>query len=129
MNLQALLLLAEDSAQYGDQTTSVAGASVWSIVAIIAMWLIFKKAGEHGWAAIIPFYNTYILFKITWGKGWKFLLLLIPIYNIILYIQTMIKLAHAYGKGTGFGWGLVLLNTIFMCILGFGDAQYQGVQA
>lgn len=129
MDLQTLLLFAEDAAQYGEQTTSTAGVSLWTIVGAIAMWLIFKKAGEHGWAAIIPFYNMYVLYKITWGNGWKFLLLLIPIYNIILYIQTMIKLAHAYGKSTGFGWGLALLNTIFMCILGFGDAQYQGVQA
>ena len=40
--------------------------SVWivsliiSIVAIVAMWKLFKKAGKPGWASLIPIYNTYI---------------------------------------------------------------------
>ena len=36
-----------------------------AILGIIAMWKIFVKAGEPGWAAIVPFYNIYTLFKIT----------------------------------------------------------------
>lgn len=129
MYLKPLMLLAEDSADYLNSTASSVGALCVFILTVAALWLIFKKAGEQGWKAIIPFYNTYTLFKITWGSGWKFLLLLIPIYSIILYIQTMIKLAHAFGKVTAFGWGLVLFNVVFSCILAFGDAQYQGVQA
>ena len=128
MTLQSLLLLAEDY-ESGSAASSAGGVSVASILIIVATWMIFKKAGESGWKAIIPFYNTYTLFKIACGNGWKFLLLLIPIYGIVVYIQTMIKLAHAFGKSTGFGWGLALINVVFACILGFGDAQYQGVQA
>ena len=41
-----------------------------AVAAIVAMWRIFSKAGEPGWAAIVPLYNTYVLFKITWGNGW-----------------------------------------------------------
>lgn len=128
MTLQSLLLLAEDY-ESSSAASSAGGASVVSILILVATWMIFKKAGEAGWKAIIPFYNTYTLFKLTWGNGWKFLLLLIPIYGIIVYIQTQIKLAHAFGKSTGFGWGLVLVSVVFMCILGFGDAQYQGIPA
>ena len=98
-----------------------------SILAIIAMWKIFVKAGEPGWAAIIPFYNLYVLFKITWGNGWKFLLLLIPIANIVFYIITMVKLAKAFGKSGGFAVGLVFLSVIFYCILAFDQSQYMGV--
>lgn len=36
---------------------------------IAAYWLVFKKAGEPGWAALIPFYRTYVLYKITWSSG------------------------------------------------------------
>jgi len=97
------------------------------IVAIIALWKIFEKAGEPGWAAIIPFYNLYVLFKITWGNGWNFLLLLIPIANIVFYIITMVKLSKSFGKGGGFAVGLVFLSVIFYCILGFGSARYMGV--
>ena len=98
-----------------------------SVLAIIAMWKIFEKAGEPGWAAIIPFYNLYVLFKITWGNGWKFLLLLIPIANIVFYIITMVKLAKAFGKSGGFAVGLVFLSVIFYCILAFDQSQYLGV--
>lgn len=97
------------------------------VLAIVAMWKIFEKAGEPGWAAIIPFYNLYVLFKITWGSGWKFLLLLIPIANIVILIITMVKLAKAFGKSGGFAVGLIFLSIIFYCILAFDQSQYLGV--
>jgi len=97
------------------------------VLGIVAMWKIFEKAGEPGWAAIIPFYNLYVLFKITWGSGWKFLLLLIPIANIVFLIITMVKLAKAFGKSGGFAVGLIFLSIIFYCILAFDQSQYLGV--
>ena len=65
-------------------TTTISISVVVSILFVIGMWKMFAKAGEPGWASIIPFYNLYVLFKITWGKGAKFLLLLIPIFYAIL---------------------------------------------
>ena len=97
------------------------------VLGIVAMWKIFEKAGEPGWAAIIPFYNLYVLFKITWGNGWKFLLLLIPIANIVFAIITMVKLAKAFGKSGGFAVGLIFLSVIFYCILAFDHSEYAGV--
>lgn len=97
------------------------------VLAIVALWKIFVKAGEPGWAAIIPFYNLYVLFKITWGNGWKFLFLLIPIANIVFLIITMVKLAKAFGKSGGFAVGLIFLSVIFYCILAFDQSQYLGV--
>lgn len=44
------------------------------IVMIIALWKIYKKAGEHGWACLVPFYNNYVFYRMTWGNGWMFLL-------------------------------------------------------
>ena len=98
-----------------------------SVLAIVAMWKIFEKAGEPGWAAIIPFYNLYVLFKITWGNGWKFLLLLIPFAGIVFAIITIVKLAKAFGKSGGFAVGLIFLSIIFYCILAFDQSQYLGV--
>lgn len=98
-----------------------------SVVFLIGEWKTFEKAGEHGWASIIPFYNTYVLFKISWGQGWLFLLLLIPIVNLVIMIITMVKLGQAFGKSGGFNIGLVLLSSIFICILGFGESRYVGV--
>lgn len=93
---------------------------------VIALWFIFSKAGEPGWAAIVPLYNTYILYKITWGNGWLFLLLLIPIANIVIGIITAVYLGQAFKKSGGFIVGLVLLPIVFMPILGFGSSKYVG---
>ena len=52
-----------------------------------------------------------------------------PIVNIVVGIMVNFKLAKAFGKGTGFGFGLLFLNTIFILILGFGDTKYVGPAA
>ena len=109
-----------------------AGSTIisWLIAALMvaSLWLLFKKAGEEGWAAIVPFYNLYILFKITWGNGIMFLLLLIPIANIVIMIITYVKLAKAFGKGGGWACGLIFLGFIFLPIMAFSkDIVYVGV--
>lgn len=97
------------------------------IVAVVAgAWKMFVKAGKPGWAAIVPIYNTIVILEITGKPIWWIVLLFIPIVSIIIAIMVMIELAKAFGKGTGFGIGLVFLPFIFIPILGFGDAQYQG---
>lgn len=97
------------------------------ILGIAARWIIFDKAGVEGWKSIIPLYNTYIFYKITWGNGWYSLLLLVPVVNAVIGIVTFIKLAKAFDKGIGFAIGLIFLNVIFLPILAFGEAEYVGV--
>lgn len=99
---------------------------VVAILSIIAYWFIFEKAGEDGWKSLIPFYNTYILFKISWGNGWLFFLELIPIANIVILIIMLVKLSHAFGYGGGFATGLVFLPNIFLLILAFDASRYVG---
>lgn len=97
-----------------------------AVISLISMWKIFAKAGEAGWKALIPIYNMYILFQITWGKGIYFLLMLIPLANFVILIITYVKLANAFGKSGAFAVGIVFLPAIFMPILAFGSAEYQG---
>lgn len=100
------------------------------IVLIIAsLWVIFTKAGKPGWAAIVPFYNLWVLVEICGKSPVWFVLLLIPCVNIIVNLILMIDLARVFGKGAGFGLGLFFLGIIFFPILAFGDAQYQGPTA
>ncbi|HJA12985.1 MAG TPA: hypothetical protein H9799_08600 [Candidatus Mediterraneibacter merdipullorum] len=97
------------------------------ILVIIAEWKLFQKAGQPGWAAIVPFYNAYVLTKITWGIGWLFLLGFLPIGNIVFLILTWIRLARVFGKGGGYAAGLIFLPYIFLPMLAFGkSAVYQG---
>jgi hypothetical protein len=97
------------------------------VLMLAAMWKIFAKAGQPGWAAIIPIYNWIVWCKIVGRPAWWVLLLLIcfPIFFIILSID----LAKSFGKGVGFAVGLILLSIIFFPILGFGSATYQGPAA
>jgi len=99
------------------------------VLMIAAMWKIFTKAGQPGWASLIPIYNLYVLCKIAGRPGWWLLLMLIPFVNFIIIIILCIDLAKSFGKGVGFGLGLAFLGFIFCPILGFGSAQYQGPSA
>jgi hypothetical protein len=100
-----------------------------ALLIIVAMWKVFTKAGQPGWASIIPIYNLYIWCKIVGRPWWWILLMLIPFVNFIIAIILSIDLAKSFGKGVGFGLGLALLGFIFWPILGFGSAQYQGPAA
>jgi len=93
---------------------------------IIVYWIIFTKADEEGWKSLIPIYNVYILYKITWGNGLIFLLLLVPFVNFIVGILTINKLSKCFGHGLGFTLGLLFLPIIFLPLLAFGDSRYEG---
>ncbi len=99
------------------------------VLLIAGNWKVFVKAGQPGWACLIPIYNYYIYCKIVGRPGWWVILMLIPYINFIFYIILMIDLAKSFAKGIGFAVGLILLSPIFICILGFGDAEYQGPSA
>ncbi len=98
-------------------------------VSIAAMWVMFTKAGEPGWAAIIPIYNVIVMLKIVGKPVWWIVLLLIPIVSFVIWIILALALARVFGKGGGFGVGLIFLPFIFIPILAFGAAQYVGPEA
>ncbi|MCX6247774.1 MAG: DUF5684 domain-containing protein [Bacteroidetes bacterium] len=97
-----------------------------SVIEIVGAWFMFQKAGEPGWAAIIPVYNYLIGIKIAGKPWWYILLMLIPVVNVVIYIMIMDGLAKSFGKGTGFTIGLIFLRFIFVPVLGFGNAVYSG---
>ena len=97
-----------------------------NMISYVALWFIFKKAGEPGWAAIIPVYNILIAIKIAGKPWWYILLLLIHIVNIIIGIMILNGISKNFGKGGWFTVGLFFLKVIFLAILGFGAAQYTG---
>lgn len=113
---------------------------VCAVIIIIANWKIFKKAGQPGWAAIIPYYNTYITYEIVNMKEWFVVYLVAAIVGMVasgtlatisslvtfgLSIYANINLAKAFGKSGGFAVGLIFLPIVFLPILAFGDATYQ----
>ena len=125
------LLLVQVDYNYSSQgkapspVSTIVGLLI-ALLLIVAMWKVFTKAGQPGWASIIPIYNLYVWCKIVGRPWWWILLMLIPFVNFIILIILCIDMAKSFGKGAGFGIGLPLLGIILWPILGFGSAQYQG---
>ncbi|HTP29826.1 MAG TPA: hypothetical protein VMK12_29730 [Anaeromyxobacteraceae bacterium] len=49
-----------DAANAGSIAGGIIAVVVWTAVVVLmiaGMWKIFKKAGQPGWAAIVPIYN------------------------------------------------------------------------
>lgn len=94
------------------------------ILPIISLWRIFEKAGEPGWAAIIPIYNLVILMNIAGKPWWWGLLACIPYIGLIFSIWGTNLIVKQFGKTEGFTVGIVLLPFIFLPLLAFGEAKF-----
>ena len=124
-------------------------ALVWWILQIIANWNIFTKAGEAGWKSLIPIYGDYVSYKIAWQTSYfwlsfilgivasyvssanlnesMFLTVIATLLRIVIAVINImycVKLSRAFGHGIGFAIGLILLQPIFLLILGFGSDPY-----
>ncbi len=128
-------------------TAVIIVAVVWYVVEAVAYWKIFKKAGEGGWKSLIPIYNLYIQYKISWSGGWFFIFLvctaggvalasfagaayvigvILSVIGLCVSICSSYKLSKAFGHGVPFAIGILFLSPIFILILGFGSSEYQG---
>ena len=81
MSMLAGLLLQDsfDGAGAGI-AAAVGGVIALGLLAIVVvfvwgLWKVFEKAGEPGWAALVPIYNAIVLLKIAGRPGWWVLLI------------------------------------------------------
>jgi hypothetical protein len=101
--------------------------SVLLILLIASMWKLFTKAGEPGWAAIVPFYNVWVGLRIAGKPGWGwFIMMCIPFVSFIAGIIALVSFVERFGKGAGYVIGIILLWPIFLPMLAFGDSKYLG---
>lgn len=107
---------------------------------LIILWNMYKKAGEPGWAAIIPVYNYIVFAKIGQRPMWagiaagvlSIVSAAIPFGGIVLLILALWLLAgfyKRYNQGIGF-WILFIFFPIIavffikkIAYIGAGDAQ------
>lgn len=112
---------------------SVVTFIILAVINIILRWIIFHKAGRHGFAAIIPIYRDVTMLKVCNLSPWWLLLLLVPIFGWIILgiigIVMKFRLAFSFNKGVGFGFGLLLLGVIFEAIIAFNpNVKYVGYE-
>lgn len=100
---------------------------------------------------LFQIYGDYVSYKIAWQTSYFWLnfilgillsyvsnanlnesmflsliVILLKIALTVINIMYCVKLARAFGRGIGFAIGLILLQPIFLLILGFGSDQYYG---
>ena len=92
---------------------------------VVVGWKINTKAGKPGWAVIVPIYNVIVHLEIVGRPLWWIVLFFIPLVNIVVSIILVFDLARKFGKGVGFGFGLLFLGFIFLPVLAFGSARYR----
>ena len=96
---------------------------VIAIYMIIVRWTIYKKAGKHGWAAIIPIYREVVWLKTAKISPWVLLLVLLPVFGwialAIIFLISKFTLPKAFGRSAGWGLGIWLLPIIFESVVAF----------
>ena len=106
-----------------------------ALLVVIGMWKVFTKAGQPGWAVLIPIYNVIVLLRVAglpWYWVFALFLQIIPIIGqlafMVLTVMCLHRISTRFGQGVGFTIGLTLLSPIFWLILGFGSSKYVGEQ-
>lgn len=117
--------------------------SLYLVLVFVCNWRIFSKAGEPGWKALIPFYNTIVQYSFTWKTLWGVVMIVLLLVGSIaaevfaplgiLSLGGLViscigchKLSVSFGHGVGFTLGLIFLSVIFLPILAFGNSEYIG---
>ncbi|MBO4389812.1 MAG: hypothetical protein J5825_03015 [Lachnospiraceae bacterium] len=102
-----------------------------TILLIASLCKLVDKAEEPWWSQLVPFYNAYVLAKITFGNGWFFLyplLGLIPfiggILVTVLAIFQYYRLAKAFGLGILTTLGLIFLPFVVIPFMAFSPSVY-----
>lgn len=140
---------------FGFVATLIPFLIAFYVLLVIAWWKIFTKAGEKGWKSLIPFYNSYILFKIFWNTKTFWIILAVSlggsllasiltnfniavvpeivnlgvaIYALVIDILLSIRESKSFGHGGGFAVGLIFLPNIFTLILGFNKDKYKKIK-
>src|SRR5213592_3792402 len=99
IKLVPFFLLAQESSFESSSSGNAPGPIFWIcevvfiVLMIAAMWKVFSKAGEPGWAALIPIFNVYVMCKVAGRPGWWLLLFLIPFVNVVVAIIVSVDIS------------------------------------
>lgn len=95
------------------------------VLNIVALWMIFTKAGESGWKSLIPIYNCYVLFKIAKNEGFIKYLISMIIFTIIYSIELVLLICLSVSPSSSSPVALIICSIIclvlfvYICILEF----------
>lgn len=109
------------------------------IVAVIANWKMYKKAGKAGWECIVPVYGYWVLAEIAGLEWWWFLLAIVDSIISILGIEGLSSIANLvslfatfniyyniakrFGKDKGTAIAAGIFSGIFVLIFGYSKNE------
>ena len=65
---------------------------------LAGLWLVFKKAGQAPWKALVPVYNIVVWVKVC-GKKWQwYLYFLIPAFNVFAFLLMVVETAKVFRR-------------------------------
>jgi signal peptidase I len=67
-------------------------------IPLLFAYKLIEKAGIPGWKILIPFYNLYILVKLTERSYWWYLWLIIPFINVFTFLLLLIELIKGFNR-------------------------------
>lgn len=111
----------------------VVGIIIFLVVYLFFAYCVARLAGKTGLSfgtsfimAIIPIVNLFLILKIAAKPMWWFILLIIPIVNIVVSVLVWMAIAERLGK-PGW-WGIMIsvvpaANIVFFLMLVFGKTE------
>jgi hypothetical protein len=99
---------------------------------VVIGWKILTKADQPGWAVLIPIYNVIVYLRVIGRPWWWLLAFFFPPVGICLYVIAMLDFARSFGHSMWFGiWlavsGVVpILNLVLTGVIAFSDDEYRG---
>jgi Family of unknown function (DUF5684) len=125
--LRAIHDYIHDDLELGDSMYYIGGFLV--IFGAVAQWRLYEKAGQKGWACLVPGYNMVVFLRIVGRPASHLLLLLIPVVGQLYFLPRMwVETAQSFGKRTMIDYVLVIvLNGLYIFNLGMSyDTKYVG---
>ncbi len=102
------------------------------LIQFVSLYFLFEKAGEKGWKALIPFYNTFVMVKISGRPTWWFyVILFVPVIGLLFQIGLAIDFIKSFGQNKARHiLYLMVFGTIYMPYLAFSkNIKYVGPAA
>jgi Family of unknown function (DUF5684) len=127
MNQDEVTTALDQTAQQPDPTAALVALAIYAGIGVLyfaASWRVYTKAGQPGWAALVPVYSFIVWMRMIQKPAWWVLMMFIPLVNFYFLLVASVATARAFGKGAGYGLGLFFLGLIFWPMLAFGSAKY-----
>lgn len=118
----------ETSSSGGGAIVLVIALLAWlafAAIYIVSAWKIWQKMGDAGWMGIVPLLNLYRVFQRT-RPDQAIVFTIGSFFCFVFAFIGLADLAKLFGKDAMYAIGLIFLPFIFLPMLAFGSAQYQG---